>query len=249
MKYPVSDKEIIISAEGKSIYGRFFGPADLEGNKKLVILSHGYNSSHSHMLDLTYALAKNGIYAYAYDFCGGSTLSKSSGSSLDMSIGSECDDLKTVIDHMKSMGFDDICLYGESQGGFISALTAAAMGDDIKGLFMLYPAFCIPDDWKRRAEAGMPAKMDVMGMMLSPKFVEGIPEEDIFNCVSRYRGRVLLVHGDSDCLVNVDYARRAAAEYENIRYEEVSGEGHGFSPDGRKKLVSFILDELTQSSQ
>lgn len=133
----------------EKIFGLLYTPAEYKGKLPAVILSHGYNSSHRELLDMAECLAKSGFAAYCYDFCGGSAVSKSGGSSLDMSIETEISDLKAVIktisetDHIDT---DRIYLYGESQGGFVSALTAAQIPDKIAGEVLLYPAFCIPDN-------------------------------------------------------------------------------------------------------
>ena len=84
MTYTV--KELPCKNGENSIFGLAYIPET--GGKKVpaAILSHGYNSSHSHILDLAECLAENGIAAYCYDFCGGSSISRSDGKSTDMSV-------------------------------------------------------------------------------------------------------------------------------------------------------------------
>ena len=57
-----------------------------------------------------------------------------------MSVSTEISDLEVVIDYIKNNVFPEkLFLYGESQGGFVSALTGAKR-KDISGLVLLYPA-------------------------------------------------------------------------------------------------------------
>ena len=150
-----------------NIFGMLYLPKEHNGKIPAVILSHGYNSSYSHVLDIAQSLAERGFAAYSYDFCGGSTLSRSGGSSTDMSIETEISDLKSVIAMISECSFADtekIYLYGESQGGFVSALTAAQMTDKIDGMALLYPAFCIPDNWLSKDSEKMPEPFEYMGM-------------------------------------------------------------------------------------
>ena len=54
---------------------------------------------------------------------------------------------------LKKQSFVDaeqIFLLGASQGGVVSAITAAEHTDEIRGLILLYPAFVLIDDAKER---------------------------------------------------------------------------------------------------
>ena len=241
MKYNVITTEMPIVLPDRRIYGRAFTPEGKEGRLRAVILSHGYNSSHQHLCDLASALAENGIFAYCYDFCGGSVISRSSGSSLDMSVQSEMGDLRAVISHIEGLDLVDseqLYLYGESQGGFVSSLTA---DEKIKGLYLLYPAFCIPDDWNGKTIDG---ETDFMGMKISNSYCEGLPRYDVFEHIGKYHGPVKIYHGDSDRLVALSYAYKAAESFPNAELEVFPGEDHGFAPEARKKLVEMICADL-----
>lgn len=232
------------SGENK-IFGVLYLPKEHEDRLPVVILSHGYNSSYCHVLDIAQSLAERGFAAYCYDFCGGSTLSKSGGSSADMSIETEISDLMNVISMISGCSFADterIYLYGESQGGFVSALTAAQMTDIIAGMALLYPAFCIPDNWISEDSEKMTEPVEFMGMKLSRKFREGLPEYDVFEAVSRFKAPVLLLHGDNDKLVDISYSEKLCSALENCRLEVYENEGHGFSPKARKRMREAMVD-------
>ncbi len=114
------------------IFGTLYTPNNGREKHPAVILSHGYNCIGSDMQDIAISLAQNGVMAYTFDYCGGSERSASSGESVDMSIETEQDNLRHVIDmvsEMESADSNKLYIYGESQGGFVAALTGAEMPD------------------------------------------------------------------------------------------------------------------------
>lgn len=242
--YSVTRTELFINGENGRIFALCFTP-QAEGKRPAVILSHGYNSSHADLLDYAEALAAYGFVTLAYDFCGGSTRSKSEGSPLDMSLKTEIADLRAAaaaVKAMDSVDKDKVFLYGESQGGCVSALAAAETPDEFAALALLYPAFCIPDDWSSRR--GMTENIEIMGMTLSPKFVHELPPYDIYERFAQYTKPVLLLHGDADGLVNISYSERAEKAFPNAQLARYSGEGHGFSPRGRAIALARIHNFL-----
>lgn len=241
MKYSI--KEMPCIYEGKQIYGVLYSP---EGGKSApaVILSHGYNSSHTELLDFAERLAQNGFYAYCYDFCGGSSRSKSSGAGTDMTLYSEMENLRAVMDMISSLSFvDEIYLYGESQGGYVSALTAAQLPERTAGEILLYPALCIPDNWRGKAQT-MPETVHFMGMTISRKFAENIPSGDMREQIGGFAKPVLIMHGDSDGIVDISYSERAAEVLPNAKLVKFHGEGHGFSPAARARAFDCIMEYL-----
>ncbi|MDD7428418.1 MAG: alpha/beta hydrolase [Oscillospiraceae bacterium] len=249
MNYSI--KEMPCKSENNTIFGVMYLPAETTRNIPAVILSHGYNSSYSHVTDIAGMLAENGIGAYCYDFCGGSVLSKSGGSSTDMSVMTEQEDLKNVIRMIKTCGFADnerIFLYGESQGGFVSALTAAEMPADIAGMVLLYPAFCIPDNWLTKAPEDITETLDFMGMTLSDKFYREVPRYDVYEHIAAFDKPVLVFHGTSDTLVDISYSKRICKAFPNCTLDVYENEGHGFSPEARRTVCEKTADFFAKLS-
>lgn len=238
-------KEMPCSYANNLIYGVIHIPQTEKKKLPAVILSHGYNSSHTALLDVAKELAQHEMITYCYDFCGGSTISKSSGKSTDMSIRTEQEDLMAVINMVRAIDLvdeDNIYLYGESQGGFVSALVAAELQSKIAGVLLLYPAFCIPDDWNKRYAEGLPDRINCMGMDLSRKFYEELPQGDVFESIGRFENPVIMFHGACDYLVPLFYAQKATASYRNARLQVFHGEGHGFSPEARQRVLKEVCE-------
>ena len=243
-------KELIITSENRSIYGILYEP---EGDfmHPAIIMSHGYNGSHGDWYNEGKYYSEHGYVVYAYDFCGGSTSSRSSGSSTEMTISSEIDDLLTVYSYIKKLDHVDetnIVLFGGSQGGLVSSLAAAKLGDEIRALVMYFPALCVPDNWKQKYPdlTHVPAVFDFWGLELSRKFVEDVHKMNVYETIGDYKGNVLILHGDQDDVVPYSYSERAAVLYESAKLVRLEGEGHGFSPEGSKKAMGLVAGFLEQ---
>ena len=225
------------------IFGTLYIPCSGRQNHPAVICSHGYNCIGSDMDDLAAKLAEKGVMAYTFDYCGGSTRSASSGKSTDMSILTEQDNLRHVIDMISAIDMADgqIYLCGESQGGFVAALTAAEMPDKIAGMFLIYPAFCIVDQWLAMNPEDMKEPFGFMGeMLLSKAFYDGVPRYDVYEHISAFDKPVFIYHGDADPVVDISYAERIVKEFPDSVLTVIKGGGHGFGEKDRNFVVNDI---------
>ena len=145
---------------GLTIRGTEYRP---EGeNLPVAIVCHGFMAWQDTVRQYARELARLGYCAYCFDFCGGSVMKKgkSDGSTTDMSVLTEVQDLEAVINYVQSLPYtgNELLLMGCSQGGFVSALVAAKHPELVNKLVLFYPALCIPDD--ARAGKMMFAKFD-----------------------------------------------------------------------------------------
>ena len=246
VEYPCEYKqeELHCTYDDKDIFGTLYTPENGRAKHPAVILSHGYNCIGADMQDMAKRLAANGVTAYTFDYCGGSTRSASSGSSVDMSVETEQDNLRHVIDlisGLESVDSEKLYLYGESQGGFIAALTGAEMPDRIAGMFLIYPAFCIVDQWLAMDPDTMTEPFEFMGgMKLSKTFYDGVPRYDVYEHISAFANPVVIYHGDKDMVVNVSYAYKIDEAFPNSSLTIVEGGGHGFGGKDRKLVLDGV---------
>ena len=133
--------------DGLTIRGTEYRPAGR--NLPAAIVCHGFMAFQDTVRDYTKGRARLGYAAYCFDFCGGSVAKgKSDGKTTAMSVLTEVKDLEAVIRYVQDLPYigSELLLMGCSQGGFVSALTAAKHPEQISRLVLFYPAFCIPDD-------------------------------------------------------------------------------------------------------
>ncbi|WP_294484144.1 alpha/beta hydrolase [uncultured Ruminococcus sp.] len=217
---------------------------ETEGRYPCVIMSHGFNSCAEELHDIARVLAENGIYALCYDFNGGGNKGRSTGKTTDMSVLTEQNDLMAVLEYVKSLPLTgEIYLYGESQGGFVSAITAPDI-PDIAGLFLVYPAFVIPHDWLSRDESTMQGEFEFMGVKISKTYYDGIPRYDVFAKASEFKMPVKIWHGGADPVVDPEYSLKLVKTYEQCELKVISGLGHWFPPEQREVIAEEIVRSI-----
>ena len=258
----ISENTFSCNREGLTIQGTEYRPAG--SRLPAAIVSHGFMANQDTVRHYARHLAEIGYAACCFDFNGGSVMgSKSTGKTTDMSVLTEVMDLEAVIDHVLQFPYVDgdkgVILMGCSQGGFVSALTAAKRKEQISRLVLFYPALCIPDD--ARAGKMMFAKFDPHNvperfncgpMRLGRRYVTDVLEMDPFAEIIPYPGPVLIVHGTNDNIVHPNYSQRAFEAYSKrsdpkatVCLEMIEGGAHGFS----RKHDAFALEKLDRFLQ
>lgn len=243
-------EELPAEVDGHSIYGRIYLPVEADEPMPAVIFSHGYGGSNSTGAPYAQELAQKGIIAYCYDFRGGSNGSRSDGSPLEMSVFTEKADLEAVLAMIQSLDnvdTENIFLMGTSQGGMVSAMAGAAHPDEIRGMMLLYPAFCIPEDARARYASAdeVPDTLSFFSWLtVGRNYVTDVWDYDVYADVTTYDKDILILHGDRDGIVDVSYSARAAEQYPSAELEIISGAGHGFSGDNFDLAMGYLLDYL-----
>lgn len=221
--YAFETQELWTERDGKRIYGVLYVPQGTGDRMPALLCSHGFGGSWRSCAQYAGAMAARGYVVYCFDFCGGSPGSRSDGTTLEMSVFTEQADLEAVLAMAQGLDFvdpDRIFLLGTSQGGAVSAITAAEHADEIRGLILLYPAFVLVDNANE--------------MDSSP---EGIPESTFFLWME-----VLLLHGDADDIVPLSYSERALEVYPEARLQVLPGAGHGFYGEDAQVAIDAIAD-------
>ena len=227
-------------------------------NLPIAIVSHGFMANHKTVLQYVKLFAEMGYAAYTFDFCGGCVIGgKSDGRTVDMSVLTEVQDLKAVIDYAANLPHTDgenITLMGCSQGGFVSALTAVELKDKINRLVLFYPALCIPDD--ARAGKMMFARFDPKNppqtfrcgpMKLGQQYITDVIDMNSFEKIAPYLGEVLIVHGTKDKIVAMSYAEEAARAYHSATLHFIEGGKHMFSKKHDIIAMEHLKRFITES--
>lgn len=248
----ITVEELRIKENSKNIYGKIYYPSE-EGKYPAVILCHGYNGTNADFVNECTYFAKNGYVAYAFDFSGGSVRSQSSGASTDMTIFTEKEDLLTVfnyIQNLENVDSERIFLFGGSQGGLVTALATEELMTKVKGMMLYFPAFNIPDDWRRNyaTEAAIPDVVDFWGLKLGKNFFLSMRDFYTFDNIGSYPNDVLIIYGNKDAIVPYDAMVKAQETYSSAELVVLENEGHGFSPAGSKTARELLLAFMQKRS-
>lgn len=233
--------------DGRIICGELYLPDTGAERHPLVIASHGLNSSAEDMREQLGEIAKRGVACYAYDFCGGGNRTKSTGETTEMSIRTEQRDLREVFRHITALPEIDperVYLFGESQGGFVSALTAPELNGRVRELFLVYPAFCIPHDWLGRLEEFPDGPIEFANVTLSRKYAEEVPDYDVFAHTAKFQGHITVFHGDKDPMVDIGYSRKLTETCPDAELFVCPEQGHWLSSPFKKAAAGIIADRI-----
>lgn len=246
MMYEMEIREVKIAFKQWETDGLLYFPKRA-GKFPVVVFSHGYNGFKMDFDETAKYLAERGIASLCYTFCGGSTRDASGMPTTEMTIFSEIENLKVVLDYVKQLeqvDADNVFTFGGSQGGLVTALTCDDRSEEIRGMMLLFPAFCIPENWTERYadKADIPTELDFWGMKLGHDFFESIHGYDVFSKVGKYKNNVLVMHGDQDPIVSLGYSEKIEKCYEHVVLEVFQGEGHGFSPEGNRIMTEMVYE-------
>lgn len=246
--YEYEQREIDVMNDGKKIYGVALIPKNAAERVPLVICAHGLGGNYRTNMSYAEQLASHGIAAYCFDFRGGGG-NMSDGATTEMSVMTEVSDLEAILEAAQRWDFADaeqISLLGTSQGGIVSAITAARHKNEIAGLVLLYPAFLVSDELHKRFDSidDVPESFWLNWITAGRRYAEDMWDYDVYEEIKNYENNVLLIHGSADNIVPLSYSEKALETYRSARLEVLPGAGHGFYGQEAKQAIAWIFEYL-----
>lgn len=249
--------------DGLKIHGIAYLSSENDAKKApALILSHGFLCNYTCFEFFGEKFCEYGMNVFCYNFCGGSSKDefeyKSDGDSRDMCISSEIADLTAVFEYVQGLPYVDsssIYLMGESQGAFVSGLTAAKLQEKIKKLIMIYPAVCIPDHARRGVLGGgnydpknPPQEIELPATTLGKGFHDDVVEWDAYSKLAEYKGPVLLIQGTDDDIVVPQYQYIVKDSFDKTdknvthrcKLQIIRGMGHATLSPYRETIVDSV---------
>ena len=266
VEWAVDSVELWSQRDANKIYGMMYYNPVTSKKQPAVILSHSSSLTHEAMSGYAYAIAKMGYAAYCFDFCGSSDKSKSDGTTDDMTVFTEVEDLRAVVKTIKSLGYvetSEVYLLGSSQGGLVSALLADECPDEFAGMILFYPAFNIPElvkmfsgfgDWGNMGDWGNLGNWGDFGnfggmMSMSEKYIESIKDFDVWSHIGKFSKPVCIIHGTSDMIVPISNSEKAIALYSSAILNKIEGANHGFNAANLGSMGSMMGASADYDSQ
>lgn len=259
----VTHRSFSCSRDGLRIAGDVFLPADCqEGDAPPAVVCHEFLANRHLSWPYARALAELGYTAYCFDFCGGGIGGESDGSTTQMSVLTEVEDLRAVVTYVsvRHPGAAAPLLVGCSQGGLVAGLFAAEKPNVLSALVLLYPALTIPDDARAGTMLGMsfdpksvPDELSCGRIPIGKRYVTDVQDMDAYSALAGYKGRVLIIHGNSDTLVPLYSSQRATREYQaagaDAHLAVIPGAGHIFwNPWHRRQAIDLIAEFVVETA-
>ena len=229
----MNTKRFTVDNDGMKIQGIAYLPANSTAPNQVkkspaIIMSHGYLSNLHNFEYFATQFAMIGYNVFTFNFCCGSDETDpelmSDGTTTNLCIEGEISDLIAVYNYVSTRDYvksDEIILLGESQGAFVSGLSAARLQEKISKLVMIFPAVCIPDHVRRGTLGGAsydpknpPELIYTERAMLSKVFVDDVKDMDAYSELAKYKGATLLIQGTCDSIVVPEYQYIVKKEFD-----------------------------------
>ena len=244
-------EELSFFSGGEKIYGKVYKPVDsLKKSYPLLIYCHGLGQLSDEAKNICTQAATLGYIAYAFDFRGGATDSRSDGDMLNMSLKTEIKDLEEVLKRMRKYDKVDhhrIFLCGHSMGSAVAGIVAGEHPSLVEGAVLLSPAFNLPDMTKEQYPkiGRIPQSTQFLSWTVGRHFFSDIHSMNPYRNLDKFKGDVLIIHGEDDDLVPQKYAVKAAATFPNAELRLLPGVGHVYKGDASKKMHELLGEYLS----
>ena len=223
----------------------------------LVILLHGFGSAKErlHNVRAAEAMRSAGFATIRMDLYGHG---ESGGEFRRHTLWKWISNVMTVIAYAGSLDFvTDIFLSGHSQGGLVAALTAGMEPDRIRGLILRAPAFMIPQGARDGVLLGAHFDPDHVpdfpgdtgNQALDGEYIRVAQTVHPEEAMDRFRGPVLILHGDEDDVVPAEESVKAAERYTDCELAVIRGETHHFDrrPEEMTRLIRSFCERIRKT--
>ncbi|KAJ3671147.1 hypothetical protein LUZ60_008573 [Juncus effusus] len=223
-------------------------------SKKVVILCHGFRSFKDNdiMLNLTAALAKQGINTFRFDFAGNG---ESEGKFEYGNYRREADDLHSVILSLSQKNYEIIAIVGHSKGGDV-VLLYASIYNDVKMVVNISGRFDLKRGVEERLGEKFMQKIENQGFIdvKDRKGIYQVTKDSLMDRLStnmpeqvkkiKEEYRVLTIHGTEDEIISVGDAYEFANIIPNHKLHIINGANHGYTAH-QTELASAVVDFIT----
>ena len=233
-------REFYIKDDGIRLHAKLDMPPGIEeGSAKcpLVIVIHGLTGhmEEHHIVAVAQTFNEMGFAALRVEMYGHGG---SDGRFEDHNLFKWLNNAMAVTDYTKSLDWvTDLYVCGHSQGGLTTVLLAGMKPQDFKAVFPLSPAVMMPEGARTGHLIGrdfdpadIPDEFYVNeSQKVNGNYLRAAQLIDADGAISRYSGPVLIIHGDRDEAIPVEYAIAAANKYKNAELVIIPGDDHCYN--------------------
>ncbi|SES70502.1 hypothetical protein SAMN02910413_0549 [Pseudobutyrivibrio sp. C4] len=225
---------MFITDDGIKLNAKLDMPTNGATKCPLCLVFHGFTGhiEEDHILAVSKGLNEIGVATLRVDLYGHGN---SDGEFKNHNLYKWLNNILTVVDYAKTLDFvTEMYMCGHSQGGLAVTLAAAMERDVIKALIPLSPAYVIIEGAKQGELLGQPFDPENIpdmlqswdGRELSGNYIRVAQSIDLDAAIKKYSGPVLIVHGDADEAVPVEYGIEASKKFANCTLKLIPGDTH-----------------------
>lgn len=239
---------MFITDDGIKLNAKLDMPTNGATKCPLCLVFHGFTGhiEEDHILAVSKGLNEIGVATLRVDLYGHGN---SEGEFKNHNLYKWLNNILTVVDYAKTLDFvTEMYMCGHSQGGLAVTLAAAMERDTIKALIPLSPAYVIIEGAKQGELLGQPFDPENIpdmlqswdGRELSGNYIRVAQSIDLDAAIKKYSGPVLIVHGDADEAVPVEYGIEASKKFANCTLKLIPGDTHCYD---------YHLDQAVEAVQ
>ena len=244
-------REFNILDDGVRLHAKLDMP---DGREKcpLAIVLHGFTGhmEERHILAVSGAMNALGVATLRVELYGHG---QSDGAFADHNLYKWLGNVLAVTDYARTLDFaSELYLCGHSQGGLTTMLAAGMLPETFRAILPLSPAIAILEGARTGRLLGVsfdpahiPETLCFADKTLRGNYVRVAQTLHVEEAIDRYKGPVLLVHGDADESVPLCDTVAAAERYENARLAVIGGDTHCYDrhlEDVVAAVRRFLLD-------
>lgn len=241
----------IKNRRGQTLRGLLNMPATVI-NPPLLIHLHGFSGDKSGAkfahCTLAKELVKAGIGCIRMDFAGSGD---SDGDFEDMTFTSELEDAEDIYNYVSllpNIAKNKIILMGHSLGGFIAASLAPKTNP--KTLILGAPGASMWENclekYNELASKGI-SIVNIDGLRFDIAFNKDLANYSPYEDAKGYDGKVLILRGNEDPLVNKESCLKYKKIYKDCKYIEIEGANHNFAHfEQRDKYNNFVIAHIKE---
>ncbi|MEM5801817.1 MAG: alpha/beta fold hydrolase [Candidatus Aenigmatarchaeota archaeon] len=218
-------------------------------NKSCVIFAHGFLGNKDYFKKGAEIFSFHDIATFRFDFVGHG---ESEGSSLDITISQEVEDMKRAIEVVKTEGYEKIGLFGISLGGTIAILS---FNEKINCITVINPLIFPKEVFLKFFDHEKLREMERKGYVnyltkdnrripISEKFFEEIINIDVISAIKKINCPILFIVSSKDAIVNPKQSEKAHQEANKPKKLEVISDADHSLSNPEHKNYAFEISAL-----
>lgn len=227
--------------------------SEVENSKGLVVMFHGFtghmNENGYLFKELATQLAEHGFSSVRFDYRGNGI---SDGRFNEMTFNTVLSDARAMVKYALNLKINEkVIILGFSMGGAAASMVAKEFEDVLEKLVLLSPAASMMTTVVGRYRNNPNVNwydennVDMGGYLMSKAFIDSFDDLDLYQNTN-LNVPVIIIHGEKDLAVPIEYGRKYAQLYPNCEFYMVPESEHCYQKMSRRAFVNSHIIEFLE---